>query len=492
MDWGSSITYIAETRFKGHVVRFGIKDADRTHHIGILGKESSDRAAFLANMALEDIARGAGVFVMDGEGNLIQSLLERIPKDAVERLVVLDPSDGEYPYSWNPIDDFRALPPPIAVQTLSETLASVYQCEDGALTTYAATYMLGHGNATLLSLYELVTDLKARERLLPRTTPERADFESVLAASGDVAVSIKEYGQYLGKDTLTRNLIGQSESKFTFASLAAGAIVMVDFSHIKMFPTRITPLSRLILSAARAEASLSPVSTVYLHDCLRYVSEKNLEQALLDRSIALTVSDASQGESDVLREKLLQRAGSIATFVPQEDDVHMTGRAFYPYVAPEELEKLEKGKLIIALAIDSVRSRPFFASVLPIPARSGVSVQDLRLASRGRYTISRLAADKLFKSQKEEGDKKKEDDPGAFSGAFRSIFTKRAGDVPATPKPPEVKPPAAPKPVEKEKLPPSVEGIVKKNTASPAPSGPAEIPRGKLKKMLRVGKPPHS
>ena len=490
MDWGNSITYLAEARVNGQAKRFGIKDADRMHHIALIGKPGGGRAAFLTDMVLQDIARGMGVVVMDAEGDLAQTLLERIPKEAAERLTVLDPSDGEYPYSWNAIDDFRALPAAVAVPTLADTLSSVYQCEDGPLTTRAAEYLLAHREATLLFLYNAVTDLKVRERLLSRANPERETFELALTQSADAVVSIKEYGQYLGKDTLMRNILGQSVSTFTLAGLKEGAIVIIDFSRIKMFPTRVTPLVRLILAAARAEAGLVPPVAVYLHDCLKYLSERNLERTLLDRNIALTVSDASHGEEGVLREKLLQRAGTVAAFAPHEEDVPMAGRAFYPYVAAEDLEKLDEGEIIIALAIDSVRSRPFFASALPLAERSGVSVQDLRLASRTKYTIMRLAADKLFKPQKEESEKKKEEDPGSFSGAFRSIFSKRA-DAPAPgAKPPEPKtvlPPPA-KPPEKEKK-QQIDGVVK-DPVPPPPSAPAEIPEKKLKKMLRVGKPP--
>lgn len=495
MQWGNAITYLAETRAQGRETRFGIKDADRTHHLALLGRPGSGRVPFLTNMVLQDIERGTGVLVMDAGGDLAQALLERIPHTAEERLIVLDPSDGEHPYSWNPLDDFRKLPEAVAVPTLADTLASVYQCDDGPLTSRAAAYLLGHSEATFLFLHDIVADQKRRERLLPKSSPDREAFEAALVQSPDTAVSIKEYGQYLGKDTLMRNLLGQSTSKFTLSTLREqGAIVIVDLSHIRMFPTRVTPLTRLILSAARAEAGTSPFA-VYMHDCLRYLSERNLERTLLDRNIALTVSDTSHGEESVSREKLLQRAGSVAAFVPQEEDMHLVGRALYPYVAAEDLAKLGEGELIIALAIDSVRSRPFYARGLPFPPRSGVSAQDLRLASRERYSIPRLVADKLFKA-KEEPEKKKED-PDSFSGAFRSIFAKRAADAPS-PKPADIPtppaaaaplpppPPAAamPKPPEKGK--PNIDGVVRTS----APAEPAEIPEDKLKKMLHVGKTP--
>lgn len=487
MAIGDGITYLAETRVKGEPKRFGIKDADRTHHIALLGRDENARATFLAGMALQDIVRGAGVLILDSEGILTQLILERFPKDAVERLIVLDPSDGEYPYSWNPIDDFRALPPEAALPTLSQTISSVYQCEDGQLSGFAASFLLGHPGMTILFLYDVIADPKARDRLLPKGSAERSTFDAILAVSADAAASIKEYGQYLAKDTLMRNILGQGGSKFTLETLSEGGIIIADLSRIRMFPTRVTPLSRLILAAGRTRAA-SPVA-VYMSGCLRYLSTHELERSLLDRAIALTVSDMSHGEPGTLREKILQRAGTVATFAPHEDDVHLSGKAFYPYIAAEELEKLSAGQCVIALTIDSVRSRPFLANILPLPERSGVSVQDLQLASRGKYTITRLAADKLFKLPEEAKKPTAPDD--SFSGAFRSIFTKRADPTggasggSAIPKPLEPKPAApgsAQRPAVAEPVPPkSVTGV--------AEAKPKEIPEAELKKMVRVRKP---
>ncbi len=415
MDWGGGITYLAETRLKGKTVRFGIKDADRLSTVCLVGRAGSGRAHFLANMALQDIARGAGILVLDGGGNLTQTLLERLPESARERLIVLDPSDGEHPFSWNPLDDFHSLSSETAPALLSETLASIYQIQNGPVLAFAASAMLSRKGATLLFLYEAVTDAKARDRFFPAKSPAREEFESLLAASPDSSSAITENGRYLAKDALMRNLIGQRASKFTLGALKeglpaaqgsmaqAGSIVVVDFSRIRMFPTRATPLVRLFLSVARAHASKQAPVPLYVHDCLRYLSQEDLDRALLDRGIALTVSDTAHGEEDgAMRTTLLHRAGSVAAFAPHEADMPFVERVFYPYVAPEELEKLEEGQMSVVLAIDSVRSRPFFANALPPAERTGVSYQDLSLASRNTYTTSRLAVDKLFRPKSED------------------------------------------------------------------------------------------
>ena len=50
-----------------------------------------------ANIALGDIARGDGVLVLDPKGGLVRAILERLPEEAVERTVVVDPTDEEQP-----------------------------------------------------------------------------------------------------------------------------------------------------------------------------------------------------------------------------------------------------------------------------------------------------------------------------------------------------------------------------------------------------------
>ncbi len=490
MDWGSSITYLAEARVKGQWTRFGVKDADRLSHLCLVGKTGTGKPAFVAHMALQDVSREMGVVVLDGTGNLSQTLLERLPEDARGRLIALDPSDGEHPYSWNALDDFRLLAPEAALPLLSKALASVYQIPEGPLVEFAALYMLAHKDATFLFLYEAVADLKTRERIFPQKTQEREKLEALVVQSADAVSQINEKGKYLAKDVLVRNLLGQSASKLSLSALKKGSIVVVDFSRIRMFPTRITPLVRLFLFAALAQAGPETPLAVYVHDCLRYLSPEDLERALLSPNAALAVSDTAHGEEvSAVRAKMLQRAGSVFAFLPHESDLPLVARVFYPYVAPEELEKLEDGHLIVGLTIDSVRSRPFFARALPLPERTGMSHLDLWLASRSTYTGQRLAIDKLFtqkpKEKEEEEKEKKAEEPGSFSGAFRSIFTKRAGadagdkkTKPAAPAggaaAPSTKPPDAKtmKVNEKEK---KVDGIK-----------PAEIPEEKLKKMIHV------
>ena len=74
---------------------------DGRFHTHVIGATGSGKSTLLANLALADMAAGRGVVVIDPKGDLVVDLLARIPKRALERLVLIDPEETEAPPSLN-------------------------------------------------------------------------------------------------------------------------------------------------------------------------------------------------------------------------------------------------------------------------------------------------------------------------------------------------------------------------------------------------------
>ena len=140
MDWGPRITYLASTAFKERVVPFGIKDEDRQRHVCVIGKVGSGRGSLLSRMALQDIERGLGTVIIDAAGNLASTIMERLNKDELERLVHIDASDAEYPFSWNIPNDFRHTPK--GGDLFADALASLYGVARTPLIDFLAEWTL--------------------------------------------------------------------------------------------------------------------------------------------------------------------------------------------------------------------------------------------------------------------------------------------------------------------------------------------------------------
>ncbi|MEK7530576.1 MAG: hypothetical protein AAB573_01815 [Patescibacteria group bacterium] len=446
MDWGSRITYLASTALKERVTPFGIKDKDRKHHVCVLGRVGSGRAEFLTRMAIQDIERGIGMVIIDAAGNMGPMLMERLNPEEIERLVYLDASDAEYPFVWNVAEEFRGSAR--GKELFEMGLASIYRVKKSELTDAIAGSIYKDKEKTIIDAYAIATDEKVRKETFPEDADTSLKFYNAFEKEKETVTDMEEHGRYLAKDTMVRNLIGQTDAKVNLAELGRGAIVIVDVSRIRIFPTRITPLVRLFMYAARARAAeLDVPVSLYFHDCLRYLSESDAESLFTDRSVALSLSDTIYHESDLpLREKALARCGSVVSFQPHPIDLPMVEKVFYPYVTPEELSGLDQGESCVALTIDAVRTQPFFADVLPLAERTNVSLQDIIGDSRSRYTTPRTQVDSWFKDRALSSNPPPPPPaPGApggggsgFSDAFRAIFQKPGDPVtpPAAAKPP--------------------------------------------------------
>src|SRR6266508_1813528 len=84
--------------------------ADACQHVHLLGATGSGKSTLITNLALQDIQAGRGVVVVDPKGDLVTDLLERLPDEAPERLVLLDPDERAAPPTLNPLGRRRPRP----------------------------------------------------------------------------------------------------------------------------------------------------------------------------------------------------------------------------------------------------------------------------------------------------------------------------------------------------------------------------------------------
>lgn len=67
--------------------------ADRLGHVHLIGPTGTGKSTLLAQLALQDIAHGHGVVVIDPKGDLVHDIAARIPERRIADVVFLDPSD---------------------------------------------------------------------------------------------------------------------------------------------------------------------------------------------------------------------------------------------------------------------------------------------------------------------------------------------------------------------------------------------------------------
>ncbi|MAT90923.1 MAG: hypothetical protein CMC35_09545 [Flavobacteriaceae bacterium] len=86
-------------RGKQHGVR--LSTTSRLSHTHIIGATGVGKSTLIATMMLEDIKAGRGCVLFDPHGDICEDIILRIPASRMEDVIVVDPSDIEFPIGFN-------------------------------------------------------------------------------------------------------------------------------------------------------------------------------------------------------------------------------------------------------------------------------------------------------------------------------------------------------------------------------------------------------
>jgi len=88
----------------GEVHPIGMTLTQRQRHTYVIGKTGTGKTTLLASSIYQDMANGKGLAVFDPHGDMFRELLEIIPEHRRDDVIVLDPSDREFPIGLNILD----------------------------------------------------------------------------------------------------------------------------------------------------------------------------------------------------------------------------------------------------------------------------------------------------------------------------------------------------------------------------------------------------
>jgi Type IV secretion-system coupling protein DNA-binding domain len=92
---------IGENLHRGRRTPVRLPTEIRMRHTHVIGASGTGKSTLLLSLILQDIDRGEGVAVLDPHGDLIEEILARIPEERASDVVLLDPSDEDYPVGVN-------------------------------------------------------------------------------------------------------------------------------------------------------------------------------------------------------------------------------------------------------------------------------------------------------------------------------------------------------------------------------------------------------
>jgi hypothetical protein len=410
--------YVASLEEKKFV--FGIKRIDRRRHMYIIGKSGVGKSKLLELMIRQDVAYGQGLCIIDPHGELIDDILNFIPRERIEDVCVIDPGDIEFPASFNPLANID----PTFKHQLTQGLIEVLRKQFGANWTprlehvfrFTVLALLDYPHATMRGMISMLTDRNYRQKVVEYIEDdmvkrfwaiEFADWSEKFDTDAIIPL-VNKLGQFLS-DPMLRNIFGQKQNKIDLEQLMnEQKILMINLSKGKIGEENSSFFGAMFLTkikqAGMARAKLEPKDR---HDFYLYVDEfqnivtdtfENILSEARKYGINLVVAHQYVGQLlPKVEQAVLGNTGSMITFRVGGDDAVKLKSDFAPIFEVKDMINLGVGEFFIKMTIDGESYDPFSAETLQVlPATHPSYRKEIVDASRRKYAITADDAQRLI------------------------------------------------------------------------------------------------
>jgi len=413
--------YVASLEEKKFI--FGIKRVDRRRHLYIVGKSGVGKSKLLELFMRQDITYGHGLCFIDPHGDVIDAILDYIPKERIEDVCIIDPSDIDFPASFNPLANVD----PLFKFQLTQGLIEVLHKQFGANWTprlehvfrFTCLALLDYPHATMRGMISMLTDRNYRQKVVEYITDdmvkrffaiEFADWSEKFDTDAIIPL-VNKLGQFLS-DPLLRNIFGQKQNKIDIGELMnQEKIILINLSKGRigeenssffgsMFLTKIKQAGMERASIPEAERKDFYLYIDEFHNIVTQTFENILSEA---RKYALNLTIAHQYIGQLLQQvqhAVLGNTGSIICFRVGGEDAVKLKPEFEPLFGVKDMINLAVAEFYIKMTIDGESYDPFSAETLRVlPPTHPSYRKEIIEASRRKYSIPKDDAAKLIEQE---------------------------------------------------------------------------------------------
>jgi type IV secretory pathway TraG/TraD family ATPase VirD4 len=397
---------LGNNSFRGKETPIRYKDTDRLRHMYMLGKTGVGKSTMFQNLCLQDIQNQHGVCFIDPHGESIAWLLERIPQNRIEDVVLFDPSDTEHSFGLNLLEWTDESEKDFLVAQVIEIFYKLFDPEKSGiigpqfehwLRSAALTIMSGPEGGSLIEIPKLFIDKRFEMAKRKHVKdPLVIDFWSKqMANTSDFHKSemlnyfTSKFGHFMNNH-LMRNIIGQRNSSFQFDQvLAQEKILLIDLSKGKIGDINaqmlglifISKLQAAILKRAKMPAEKRYPFYLYVDEFQNVISDTFTSLLSESRKYGLGVHLTNQYFAqlpETIQDAIMGNVGTFMAFGIGAEDAEMLVKEFYP-MTKEDFVNLAKFHFYLKLMIDGKTSDAF----------SGVSLSPMGIPHSKHATLVR-------------------------------------------------------------------------------------------------------
>ena len=413
-------TILGYNLYRGVRTDIRIKNVDRRRHMYIVGKSGTGKSVLLNNLAIQDIENGHGVCVMDPNGDLIEDILNRIPPERAEDVIIFSPADTQRPIGLNLLEydprypeqktfvinemigifdklyDLKATGGPMFEQYMRNALLLIMDSPETGSTLMEISKVLADEDFRRMKLSlcknKTVVDFWQKEA-------EKAGGEAALANM--VPYITSKLTPFVSNDMMMP-IIGQQKSAFNFRDLMDNQkILMVDLPKGSIGETNAYLLGMIIVGKILMSAlSRTDIPQEQRKDFYLYIDEfqnfttNSICQILSEaRKYALCLNIAhqyigqlSKNQDTEIKDAVFGNVGTMISFRVGSEDAEFLVKEFGPVFNEYDLVNVGRGAFV-KLLVDGQGVRPFsLQTIWPLmgKARDGMS-ENIRQLSRFKY-----------------------------------------------------------------------------------------------------------
>ncbi|MBI5306564.1 type IV secretion system DNA-binding domain-containing protein [Candidatus Wolfebacteria bacterium] len=397
MDQIKDITVFAKTNFRNKDRVFGIKTVDRRQHMYVIGKTGVGKSALITNMAIQNIINGHGVCIIDPHGELVETIIKKIPPERLKDVVYFNPIDTEYPIGFNVLEvsdpKFKHLVASDLMAIFTKIWSNVWSARMEYILNNCILALVDTPGTTLMGIPKILVDANYRQQIIANVKDpivrafwltEYESWRDQFRNEAIVPIQNK-VGQFLSTP-LIRNIVGQSKSTINFSEIInSQKIFLVNLSKGKIGEDNSALLGAMIvtkLQLAAMERVRIPEKErkdfyLYIDEFQNFVTESiatilsearkyRLNLILAHQYIGqLAIGGALTGKFNVVRDAIFGNVGTMVIFRVGATDAEFLEKELAPDFTIEDMVNLPNYNIYLKLMVDGVTSRPFSAATLP-------------------------------------------------------------------------------------------------------------------------------
>lgn len=421
---------LGENIYRGITTPVRILRDDRTRHFYLIGKSGSGKSVLLWNMAIQDVANGEGVCVVDPHGDLIDDVAACVPKHRAKDVIIFNPGDKGRPLGLNLLETKSRDQWDRASLDAMEIFIKLFGNEifGPRIQHYFRNACLTlmedeEEGATLIDVPRMFIDEDFQRYKVSKVTNPvvRSFWEGEIANTGQrekqemIPYFTSKFGPFV-TNTVMRNIIGQTKSAFDIREcMDQQKVLLINLSKGTIGAINSQLLGMIVVSKinmgamGRADMPKKDRKDFYLYvdefqnfatdtfaSILSEARKYRLNLIMAHQYIAQLSEGAggiSIGQKDSkLRDAVFGNVGSMGSFKVGAEDAEYLEKEYAPLLSQQDIAGIAKYKAYIKLNIENTTSRVFSMDTLYDPSLKNEKV----LAVMKKYSRMKYGRKKEF------------------------------------------------------------------------------------------------